>query len=249
MNSGIYCIVNLINRKKYIGQSQNMYQRKKEHFWTLNSDKGRCNKYLKNDWTLYGEKNFKFFIIEECPIALLDEKEIYWIKELHSHSTENGYNISWGGEFIMRGLLHSEETKKKMSENMRDIFGKNNPMFGKNHSGETKKKLSEINIGKKASEETKKKMGESHRGKYHSEESKKKMSNALKGKAKSEETKKKLSELHKGKKASEETKKKMTESRKGKKASEETRKKMIEARREYWRKKHEEKQEIINPSP
>lgn len=249
MNSGIYCIENLVNRKKYIGQSQNINQRKKEHLWTLKNNKSKSNKYLKNDWKLYGEQNFIFFIIEECDIELLNIKEIYWIKKLHAHLTENGYNISWGGEPVMRGLHHTEETKKKISEKMRDIHGINNPMYGKHHSEETKKILSQVNIGKRPSEETKRRMGKSHKGNYHSEESKKKMSLAKKGKPMPEKAKKKLSEFHRGKELSEETRKKMTQSRKGKTASEETRKKMSNTRKEYWRKKNEEKQKIINSSP
>ena len=88
---------------------------------------------------------------------------------------------------------HSEETKRKMSENRK---GENNPFYGKHHSEETKKKIVESLgdqvkgennpfYGKHHSEETKRSLSENMKGRYlgknnpfygkhHSEESKKK---------------------------------------------------------------------------
>lgn len=58
------------------------------------------------------------------------------------------------------GRYHTEETKRKMSENR---LGEKNPMYGKHPSEETLRKLSEIRRGQKRSEETKRKIGEAHR--------------------------------------------------------------------------------------
>ena len=52
--------------------------------------------------------------------------------------------------------------------------------IGRKHTEETKRKMSENNIGKKLSEETKRKIGESNTGQKRSEEAKKKMSEARK---------------------------------------------------------------------
>lgn len=41
-----------------------------------------------------GYKNFKFEIIERCPLDKLDEREEYWIKEYDSLNT--GYNMLAG---------------------------------------------------------------------------------------------------------------------------------------------------------
>lgn len=47
------------------------------------------------------------------------------------------------------GKKHSEETKKRMSDAVKGLYGgKNNPWYGKKHSEETKKKMSEIKNGK-----------------------------------------------------------------------------------------------------
>ena len=41
------------------------------------------------------------------------------------------------------GKTHTEESKKKMSLNHKDVSGKNNPMYGKHHSDEAKEKISQ----------------------------------------------------------------------------------------------------------
>lgn len=43
----------------------------------------------------------------------------------------------------MLGKSHSEQSRKKISENHHDVCGKNNPMYGKKHSEETRRKISE----------------------------------------------------------------------------------------------------------
>lgn len=64
-------------------------------------------------------------------------------------------------------------------------IGENNPMFGKKHSEESKKKMSENHakafLGKKHSEESKKIIAEKLKGHKHSDESKKKMSESRQG--------------------------------------------------------------------
>ena len=77
-----------------------------------------------------------------------------------------------GEKHPMFGKKHSEETKKKMSQNHYDCSGENHPMFGKKHSEETRKKLSESHKGKPSP----------NKGKPMSEEQKKKLSLANKGK-------------------------------------------------------------------
>jgi group I intron endonuclease len=223
--SGIYCFENLINGKKYIGQAANLKDRINKHIIYLRKEYDGCIA-LQNAWSFYGKENFNIYIIEECNIELLNEKEIYYIKTLHSHISEHGYNISWGGEYFFRGMHHSEESKRKISENSGAISGELSPQYGKKLSEETKKKVSQslfkyyeshhgAMLGKNHSEESKKKMSESRKGeknwlfrKHLSEETKNKISKSLignipwnKGISMSEEFKKKNSEIHLGQKA------------------------------------------------
>jgi group I intron endonuclease len=217
--SGIYCFENKINNKKYIGQAKSINKRIKQHLHLLKSGNNECIA-LQHAWTLYGKENFDIYIIEKCDEFILDESEIYYIKKLHSHISENGYNISWGGEHFFRGMHHSEESKKKISENSGAISGKLNPQYGKKLPEETKQKVSQslfkyyenhdgAMLGKHHSEETKKKMSKSRIGKKHpsyiSEDYRKKLSDNWKGKAPwnkglsmSDEFKKKNSEVHMG---------------------------------------------------
>ena len=51
--SGIYCIENGINHKKYIGQSKNILYRWKKHISALNSNT-HDNSYLQSSWNKYG---------------------------------------------------------------------------------------------------------------------------------------------------------------------------------------------------
>ena len=93
-SSGIYCIHNIKNNKRYIGQSRHMRDRISQHKSKLNNNHHN-NKHLQRAWNKYGEESFKFEIICECPTELLDENEIYFIDFYDSYN--NGYNNDRGG--------------------------------------------------------------------------------------------------------------------------------------------------------
>jgi group I intron endonuclease len=167
---GIYCIENLINNKKYIGKSKNIIERWYNHIYELRSGI-HPNNYLQKSFNKYGEKNFKFWIIEEYPIEDLSLFEIYWIAYFNSYRGDGcGYNLSRGGDGN-DGYVCSNETKRKISKIKKGI-----PMPER-----TRKRISEANIGRIPSNETRKKMSESakgntsHKGFKHSEESIRKM--------------------------------------------------------------------------
>lgn len=87
---GIYKIENLINAKKYIGQSIDIERRFREH----KKPYKRINptKELYIAFNEFGIENFSFEIIEECSQELLNEREKYWIE--YYDSLNNGYNMS-----------------------------------------------------------------------------------------------------------------------------------------------------------
>lgn len=89
IKTGIYLIENLVNNKKYVGQSKNIYARWSGH---------RCDSKEKNlplyfAMRKYGLENFKFSILEECDISDLPKKEDYWITYYNSY-VPNGYNVN-----------------------------------------------------------------------------------------------------------------------------------------------------------
>lgn len=141
---GIYCIENIINNKKYIGLSTNISRRWTEHKSLLNNGKDSC--HLQQAWNLYGERNFLCYLLEECLPEQLDQREIYWIKELNTRDKRYGYNLDSGGN-SNRSI--SEETKNKHSKNR----------IGKPLPKETREKMSKTRTNLKRPNATSKFFG------------------------------------------------------------------------------------------
>lgn len=96
--SGIYKITNSINGKIYVGKSIDIEKRWKEHI-RHSRIRFQASKPLYKAFKKYGIENFKFEVIEECDICVLDEREKEHICELNCLVFNNhGYNISLGGE-------------------------------------------------------------------------------------------------------------------------------------------------------
>lgn len=108
---GIYCIENLINHKKYIGQSIDIYRRWKDHKHELNGHRHH-NVYLQRAWDKYGEDNFNFYILEECDVSIINCREMYYINKFDCVNGKCGYNIESGGN---ANKVIPKETKEKMS--------------------------------------------------------------------------------------------------------------------------------------
>ena len=102
MSIGIYKIENLINHKKYIGQSIEIERRWINHkYLGKNQRDYDCCYYIHSALRKYGIENFDFSIIELCNIDELDEKEKYWINYYNTCvGKENswGYNLTEGGD-------------------------------------------------------------------------------------------------------------------------------------------------------
>lgn len=108
---GIYKITNAVNGKVYIGKSENIHHRWKQHIRELNKNK-HSNAYLQNAWNKYSQANFEFSIVYEAlDNEDLDELEIKFISEYNSFNDEYGYNLTSGGE----GSKRAESTKEKIS--------------------------------------------------------------------------------------------------------------------------------------
>ena len=172
---GIYKIRNMINKKVYIGQTDRLNEREREHFYRLE----RCvhhNEHLQKSYNKYGKEVFKFEIIELTED--LDDRELYWLNEYGGLNSNNTYNFK-----DPKTKEWSEYTKVKQSKSM---LGENNPNYGNKWSEEQKEKLSKMKkgktledrIGKERAELAKQKMSKSQKGRKHPEEVKEKIRQA-----------------------------------------------------------------------
>lgn len=180
INGYIYVITNMVNVKKYIGQTTIGFKKR------YNNDlyKNTSNIHLKNAIFKYGIGNFE--IIEEFDsansIEKLNELEKYWIQYFGGINSGKLYNFSSGGlncvysdnhKAILSkkatGRKFSEETKIKMSisqkeknskmtaEERSNAYGHNK---GKEISKEVRKKIIEAKLNAKNKDEIVKKISE-----------------------------------------------------------------------------------------
>jgi len=110
--SGIYCIINKINNKKYIGQSISVLERMEDHKRRLNLNQ-HYNIYLQRAWNKYGENNFLFDVLEFCEIEELNNKEKYYIEQFNTYDNSYGYNLTLGGDGI--GIRKEESIEKQVN--------------------------------------------------------------------------------------------------------------------------------------
>ena len=111
----IYIVINDINHKVYIGQtSTSLKQRWHEHTHTdIKSGTHFHNALLK-----YGIDKFHMYLLEECTIDKLNEREIYYISIFNSY--KDGYNMTPGGAGVS-GYKHTDEDKLKMAQASRQF--------------------------------------------------------------------------------------------------------------------------------
>jgi len=146
----IYKITSPANRI-YVGQTNDFNKRLIAHKHSIKRKNSR-HVILINSFKKYGFDEHIFEVLEECDDSLLNEREIYWIKELNTFNADNpfGMNMTLGGEG-QRGKL--DERRKAIAIN--NLFKNGVPFKGKHHTEENKK-ASSIRAKKYALENNKK---------------------------------------------------------------------------------------------
>lgn len=235
MTCVIYRIVNGVNGKLYVGSAVNFDKRRKSHLKMLRLGTHHSVK-LQNAWNKYGADAFVFEII-----AIVDKKESLIPAEQFYIDLYDSFNVGYNcapkaGSQL--GMIHSEETLKKLS-----MVNK-----GRKFSDEHRLKISQSNKGRNFSEETRKKMSLAKKnrsaednlrcmetmrsaniGRKHSKELTERAANNLRGKPRPEYVREKLKKAwieRRKRGTSEETRKKISLAGMGRKHSEETKKKM-----------------------
>ena len=107
--------------KVYVGQTTQTF---KERIKNHKKPSSNCT-LLKRALDKYGDE-MTYEIIEEVPIDQLDEREIYWIKELNSLAP-NGYNCSSGGN---DKKILSQVLKNNIRDGINETRIKNNGRVG-----------------------------------------------------------------------------------------------------------------------
>lgn len=165
----IYCIINNINHKTYIGQHKTD---------NLNDDYMGSGILLKQAYNKYGIENFTKSIL-----AVTETKENvnilekYFIESYHNEGKAE-YNMAAGGDggFVLRNASEEKLNDWKIK------IGKKS----KGHivSEEARQRISKAHTGMKFSEEHRRRIGEASRHRRHSEETRRKMSLSQRGKKK-----------------------------------------------------------------
>lgn len=105
-NQGVYCIINILKSRMYVGGSTNIGSRKDKHFSLLRHGK-HSNYKLTEDFKKYGEENFHLKILEFVEdSSLLLEKEQFYIDMYSPY-----YNLILEVDIKKMSL----ESRKKMS--------------------------------------------------------------------------------------------------------------------------------------
>lgn len=163
----IYCHINKVNGKIYIGQT--VHQNNLTRRWGINGIGYKQSKYFYHAIQKYGWDNFKHIVIltdltrEEANII-----EVLLIDKYNTTNPDFGYNLQSGGvngvpNDIAREKMSKSQKNRKVSEETREKIrnfqksywtdnkrkemseshkGKKHHLYGKHHSEDTKKKMS-----------------------------------------------------------------------------------------------------------
>lgn len=203
MKGIIYCVERIKTGKKYIGQ----------HLGTIDDGYWGSGASISKAIKKYSKEAFKKYVLEECNLEDLNEKEQYWIK-YHNTFLGEGYNMDDGGksnsgywatldnktkaEIHQRRLVNRPNDFKercRISFLKRDNKSIGDKLRGRTYSKETLEKMSKSAKGRKLSQETKDKISKGKLGKTLTPEQCSNISKSTKGKPKpprTEEHKKKL---------------------------------------------------------
>lgn len=137
---GIYSITNVKTKKIYIGQSVNIAERFIRHKYQLNNNIHNNSK-LQNAWNKYGSQCFRFEILLKCKknsLKRFEKQEVEKIPQNKLYNISKNYDNLYGKNNPFYGKTHTKNTKKKLSFVAKQRTGNNNPNYGNKYSIETR---------------------------------------------------------------------------------------------------------------
>lgn len=112
----IYKIVNKVNGKVYIGKTKrNLHDRFLEHCRHSGSSRTQAM-HIKRSILKYGKDNFEIFLVEECPLEELDQKEVYYIRLYKTYDHSIGYNTCVNVQSNNKPLKLNEDEQQRCLE-------------------------------------------------------------------------------------------------------------------------------------
>jgi len=131
---GVYKIY-FHSKKCYIGSSNHCNNRKRQHLHKLRKNKHHSY-LLQRAFNKYGEKAFKFEIIEECEVDNKIKCEDKWLNFYESYNSTKGYNISKNAKnYDTSGISLSDNHKQSISKSLKKFYSinkvKNRPSYQK----------------------------------------------------------------------------------------------------------------------
>jgi|ERR1035437_8457487 group I intron endonuclease len=138
-NFYVYKITNLVNGKIYIGKTNDIMRRWKEH---INHAKAGKPYPIHRAIAKYGIDSFSKEIIGTFTDEVESlQAEIKFIAQYQSNNNEIGYNLTVGGESIV-GYIFTDEAKRKISEAKKGK-GIGKPFYG-NGDAATRQRVSKM---------------------------------------------------------------------------------------------------------
>ena len=214
LKSGIYAFLNIETGYRYIGQSRNLENRRKEHIRSLVRG-DHHSRYLQRSASMHGVDALVYSVLEYCSAEMLTEREQYWLDFYRPTGIYNSAPVADSNA----GVVWSDEARALRSESQR----------GRVHTPEAKEKIGAAHKGRKFSDAHLENMRLTRLGKRHTDESRAKMSASRKGRAFTEQHIANMTASKIGRKHTAESIAKMRAAKLGKKHTEESKAKIAAA--------------------